>query len=156
VQLVVAVSPVLRSVPTLEYAIATARAARTELLSRVATPRDLAGQCGLISMLVAVALDDPRSLRAGFYMKFEKFCGRHGRYPNSHAWCQVGRTIVDATATQFSTRHRAVHVVSADENDHYVETADGADAIDIIMIDWCGRKIPEYVRLAKNLRRRCR
>jgi hypothetical protein len=137
-------------------AIVIARDIRAGLLARTDVPRDLAGQCGLASMLVADALGDPQSLRVGFYLKQTTFCGRRGRYPHRHAWCQVGRTIVDATATQFSDRHRAVHVVIANDDDRYIETADSTDAIDDIMTNWHGRKLPEYVRLARSLRRRGR
>ena len=138
----------------LDHAITIAREVRAGLLSRTDVPRGLAGQCGLASMLVADTLGDPRSLRVGFYLKQTTFCGQRGRYPHRHAWCQVGKTIVDATATQFSPRHRAVHVVITDNNDRYIETADGADAIDDIMTNWRGRELPEYVRLAKSLRRK--
>lgn len=138
---------------TVDDAITIARRIRAELLIRVDVPRDLAGQCGLASMLVAVALDDPWSLRTGFYMKRTTFCGRRGRYPHCHAWCRIGETIVDVTATQFGHRHRAVHVTIADEDDRYVETADGEDAIDDIMVNWRGRELSEYKRLAKKLRR---
>lgn len=138
---------------TSNEAITIARDVRAELLRHADVPRDLAGQCGLVSMLVADALGDSRSLRTGFYMKHTTFRGRHGRYPHRHAWCRVGETIVDATATQFNLR-RAVHVVIADEDDRYVESADGTDAIDDIMTNWRGRELPEYVRLARRLRRR--
>jgi len=47
-----------------------------------------------------------------------------------------------------------VHVVIDD--DRYIETADGADAIDDIMTNWRGRELPEYARLARSLRRRYR
>lgn len=128
---------------------AVARTVRANLLRFAETPRDLAGQCGLAAMLVAAALERPAALRTGFYMKH----GR-GRLPNRHAWCCVAATIVDATATQFDARHRAVHVASATVDNRYIETARGADAIDDIMTNWYGRKLPAYVALAKSLRRR--
>lgn len=130
-----------------------ARRVRAELLARTGVPRDLAGQCGLASMLVADTLGDPRALRVGFYMKQTTFLGRRGRYPHRHAWCQVGGVIVDATATQFGKIHRAVHVVIARDDDRYLETADSRDAVDDIMTNWRGRELPEYARLARRLRR---
>ena len=140
---------------TADDAITVARGVRAALLARADVPRDLAGQCGLASMLVADALGEPRSLRVGFYMKQTTFCGRRGRYPHHHAWCRIGAAIVDATATQFNRRHPAVHVVVADDA-RYLETADGADAVDDIMANWRGRELPEYARLARSLRRRTR
>lgn len=135
-----------------ERAITVARDVRTELLARDGVKRNLVGHCGLAAMRIAAVLREPRALRVGFYMKHETFCGRYGRYPNNHAWCQVGDTIVDPTATQFG-RNRAVHVVIAMEDDRYVETASGAEAIDTIMLDWRGADLPEYKRLAAQLRR---
>lgn len=137
-----------------DRAIAIAREIRADLLGREGVPRDLAGQCGLASMLVADTIGDPWALRVGFYMKRTTFCGRRGRYPHRHAWCQVGRTIIDATATQFGRDHHAVHVAIDDAR--YLETADGRDAIDDIMTNWRGRELPEYARLARRLRRRSR
>jgi len=93
-------------------------------------------------------------LRTGFYMKFGTFLGKRGRIPHRHAWCRVGTMIIDVTATQFDKGNKAVHVAHYDEDGRYIETASGADAIDDIMINWCGRKLPEYVRLARGLRRR--
>lgn len=131
--------------------IAIARAVRSGLLGRRGVPRDLAGQCGLAAMLVAVELADLRVLRTGFYMKISTFCGRRARYPHRHAWCQVDGTIVDPTATQFSRGHRAVHVTRVREDDRYVETADADDAVDDIMTNWHGRELPEYAALARSL-----
>lgn len=137
----------------LARAIVAARDIRNDLLRRAGATRDLAGQCGLVSMLLAATLDAPRSLHVGFYMKLY---GRRGRVPLNHAWCQVDGTIVDPTARQFNHSHRAVHVTIVGADDHYVETADGKDAIDIIMIDWHGNTLPEYQHLAKRLHRRRR
>lgn len=135
---------------TIALAIVVARTVRARLLRR-RVPRDLAGQCGLASMLVAAELVDPRVLRTGFYMKRGRFCGRCGRFPRRHAWCQVGDTIVDLTATQFGLR-ATVYVVRVRADDRYVETADAADAIDDIMDNWRGRELPEYRKLARRLR----
>lgn len=132
-------------------AISIARDVRGRLLTRRDLPRDLAGQCGLAAMLVAAEIGDPRTLRTGFFMNWTTFCGRRGRYPHRHAWCQVGSTIVDPTATQFG-RHRAVHVTRVLADDRYVETADADDAIEDIMDNWRGRDLPEYKRLARRLR----
>lgn len=133
-----------------------AQRVRASLLARTGLPRDLAGQCGLASMLVADAVGDPGVLRVGFYMKQTTFLGRRGRYPHRHAWCQVGSVIVDATATQFGKTHRAVHVAIASGDDRYLETADSRDAVDDIMANWRGRELPEYARLARRLRRHLR
>ena len=142
-------------------AITVARDVRAALLHDDATPRNLAGECGLASMLMAAALDKPHALRTGFFMKREAYLGKGGaylgkdrRYPYRHAWCRVGATIVDATATQFDRRCWAVHVVRHDEDDRYVETASGADAIDDIMTSWRGRELPAYAKIARALRRR--
>ena len=133
-----------------------ARSIRTELLRCDESPRNLAGQCGLAAMLVATALDNPHALRTGFYMKFDTLFGsKRGRYPHRHAWCRVGTMIIDITATQFDQSNKAVHVTRFDEDTRYIETASGSDAIDDIMINWCGRELPAYVQLAKGLRRRC-
>lgn len=145
----------VRGIVSVERAIAIARAVRAELLDCSDTKRNLAGHCGLAAMRVASMLQEPRVLRVGFYMKHETFCGRYGRYPYRHAWCQVNDTIVDLTASQFG-HNRAVHVVVAMEEDRYRETASGAEALDMIMIYVCGADLPEYKRLAAQLRRRHR
>ena len=140
--------------PPLDHAITVARDVRTGLLRlSPEMPRDLAGQCGLVSMLVANALEDPRALRVGFFMAREKLFGQRARLPNRHAWCRIGPTIVDATATQFTSRVRAIHVASAIDDDRYVETDSAEGAIDEIMAHWRGRKLPVYRHLAKKLRR---
>lgn len=138
---------------SVDRATVIARDIRTELLRVEEKPRDLAGECGLAAMLLASALGNPHALRTGFYMAHETFLGKRGRYPNRHAWCRVGAMIVDATATQFDRSNKAVHVVRFDEDSRYIETASGADAIDDIMTNWCGRELPAYVLLAKKLRR---
>jgi len=137
----------------LDHTEAIARDIRAQLLRYKEAPRDLAGECGLAAMLVAAAIADPLALRTGFYMKREKLFGTCGRYPHRHAWCRVGTMIVDATATQFDRSNKAVHVVRYDEDTRYIETASGGDAIDDIMTNWCGRKLPAYVQIAKGLRR---
>ncbi len=142
----------MTAIAAVARAITVARDVRAELLGRAGVKRDLTGHCGLAAMHVAVVLRDPWMLRVGFYMKHETFCGRYGRYPNNHAWCQVGDTIVDPTATQFG-RNRAMHVAIAMEDDRYVETASGADAIDTIMRDWRGVELAAYKRLARHLRK---
>lgn len=142
--------------PIVELAATIARGVRTKLLRLDETPRNLAGACGLAAMLVANTLDDPHAIRTGFYMKFEIFRGRRERIPYRHAWCRIGRMIVDATATQFNQNHPAVHVARYDEDTRYVETASAGDAIDDIMINWRGRELPAYVQLARQLRRSLR
>ena len=141
------------SVTLIERATTIAREIRTDLLRCTEAPRDLAGECGLAAMLMATALKNPYALRTGFYMKFQTLFGKRGRYPHRHAWCRVGTMIVDVTATQFEQRNKAVHVARFDENRRYIETASGRDAIDDIMINWCGCEVPAYVQLAKGLRR---
>ena len=143
----------IEAADVVERATAIARDIRTDLLRYDETPRNLAGQCGLAAMLIATALNNPYVLRTGFYMKCESLFGRRGRYPNRHAWCRIGTMIVDVTATQFDQRNKAVHVARFDEDMRYIDTARGADAIDDIMENWCGRKLPAYVQLAKGLRR---
>jgi len=107
-------------------------------------------------MRIAVALDNPRTLRTGFYMKFETFFGKKGRFPHRHAWCRVGEMIVDCTATQFNQNNRAVHVVRYDEDPRYLETARAGAALDDIMINWRGSESPAFVQLARRLRRSLR
>lgn len=144
------------AIQVLDCAITAARDVRAELLRRTGTRRvrrDLRGQCGLAAMRVAAVLRRTEVLRVGFYLRYETFCDRRGRYPNRHAWCQVDDTIVDPTATQFG-RRRAVHVAVAVDDDHYVETARGAAAIDEILDDWCCGYLPEYEHLAEELRKK--
>jgi hypothetical protein len=144
-------------VTIIERATTIARDVRTGLLRHDEAPRNLAGECGLAAMLVAATLSDPHALRTGFYMKFERYLGKRGRYPHRHAWCRVGTMIVDATATQFDRSNKAVHVTRFDEDTRYIETASGADAIvDDIMINWDGRELDAYVQIAKDLRRSLR
>lgn len=140
----------------LDRAITVAHDVRAELLRREGTSRvrrDLTGQCGLAAMRVATVLRKTEIIRVGFYLRHETFCGRYGRYPNRHAWCNVDGTIVDPTATQFG-RRRAVHVAVAMDDDHYVETASGAAAIDEILNAWCCGYLPEYKHLARTLRKK--
>lgn len=137
----------------IDRAATIARDIRAGLLRFDEAPRDLAGQCGLASMLVATAIGKPKALRTGFYMKRGKLFDRCGRYPHRHAWCRVGPMIIDVTATQFDQRNKAVHVARYDEDPRYIETAIGVDAIDDIMINWNGAKVMAYEQLAKGLRR---
>jgi hypothetical protein len=116
------------------------------------TPRDLAGTCGLAAMLVARALSDPHTLRTGFYMRAETLFGKRGRFPYRHAWCRIGTMIIDATATQFSQKHRAVHVTPWDADPRYLEIASGGDALDDILTNWRGRELPAFVQLGRQLR----
>ena len=131
--------------------LATARAVRSKLLTRATVERNLAGHCGLASMLIADALGDVDVFRFGFFMRRETFLGKRGRYPNSHAWCQVGETIVDVTATQFG-KFSAIHVIAATGTDRYVECANGIQAVDEIMAAWWCDKEPEYQRIYRRLR----
>lgn len=147
----------MASAPTsIERATEIARGVRAALLRLDGTPHNLAGACGLAAMLVANALDSPRTLRTGFYMKFETFLGKRGRFPYRHAWCRVGTMIVDATATQFDRNNRAVHVALYDEDPRYLETACAGDAVDDILINWRGSAFPVYAQLAGLLRRKLR
>jgi len=119
-------------------------------------PRNLAGACGLSAMLVAKALNDPQTLRTGFYMKAETLFGKRGRFPYRHAWSRIGAMIIDATATQFNQNHRAVHVAPCDEDPRYLEIASGGDALDDILTNWRGRELPAFVQLARQLRHELR
>ena len=130
--------------------ITTARSVRDGLLARATADRDLAGECALASMQIAEALGDGALFRLGFFMRSRKLYGRRGRYPHAHAWCRVGATIVDVTATQFG-RYPAVYVVAANETDRYIERADGVQAIDTVMKEWLLDRIPEYRALRHKL-----
>jgi hypothetical protein len=105
-------------------------------------------------MLIADALGDPRTLRTGFYLKYETFLGKRGRFPHGHAWNRIGSMIVDVTATQFDRRNRSIHVIAHDEDPRYLEIARAGDAIDDILVNWRGNELPGYVQLAKQLRRK--
>lgn len=140
---------------SLEHVITIARGVRTTLLRlNDETPRNLAGACGLAAMLVAKALNNPYTLRTGFYMKSETFFGKRGRLPYRHAWSRIGMMIVDTTATQFNQNHRAVHVAHCNEDLRYLEIASAREALDDILINWRGRELPAFVQLAKYLRQR--
>ena len=134
-----------------ERTLTTARAIRTKLLARSTVERNLAGHCGLASMLIADALGDVDIFRFGFFMRHETFFGKRGRYPNSHAWCQVGGAIIDVTATQFG-RFPAIHVITATDTDRYVECANGIRAVDEIMVAWWCNKEPECRKIYRRLR----
>lgn len=73
---------------TLRDAITEARKIRKYLVSKkkFKTHKDLMGDCGFASIMLAVALDDISILRCR---------------PN-HAWNIVEHTIIDITATQFN------------------------------------------------------
>lgn len=75
----------------LEYA----RRIRKRLVaSRPVAFKNLAGDCGLASVMLAVRLNDPSSLRA---------C-------EDHVWNEIGGTVIDITATQFCSKIRGVYV----------------------------------------------
>jgi hypothetical protein len=131
--------------------LAAARSIRARLLARKNVERGLAGQCALASMLLAEALGDADTFRMGFFMQHCTFLGKRGRYPHSHAWCQIGDAIIDVTATQFG-RYPAIYVTAAKESTRYIECANGADAIAHVMTEWGCNKVAEY----RNLRRRLR
>lgn len=136
-----------------DLAVAAARAIRADLL-RSTDPRrtrDLAGQCGLASIQLAVAIGDPRSLRLGFFMKCTTFLNRRGRYPHMHAWNVVDGHIIDATATQFGS-YSAVHVAPKDDAVAYVETADGAQALREMVREWQFTHDEEYREPLRRLR----
>ena len=67
--------------PIIKHATTVARGVRTTLLRLDETPRNLAGACGLAAMLVAKALNAPRILRTGFYMKSETLFGQARALP---------------------------------------------------------------------------
>lgn len=131
--------------------IAAARRVRDDLLARSSTARDLAGSCGLASMMLAEVLGDVSAFRVGFFLRRAALYGRCGRYPHFHAWCRVGRAIVDVTATQFG-RFPAIYVVAAEDTDRYVERADGTQAIDEVMREWLLDRVPEYRKIRRRLR----
>ena len=131
--------------------LATARSVRAKLLARANIDRDLAGFCGLASMMLAEAAADADAFRLGFFMQWEVLYGRRGRYPHPHAWCQFGKAIVDVTATQFG-RFPAIYVVAAQDTDRYIERASGIQAVDEIMESWWCIREPEYRKLRRRLR----
>lgn len=132
-------------------ALCAARAIRVRLLSRPVVERGLGGQCALASMLLTEAIGDVAVFRTGFFMKTRRLYGRRGRYPHPHAWCQVGKSIIDVTATQFG-RFPAIYVVAATDTDRYIERADGAQAIDAVMKEWLLDQVAEYRALRRRLR----
>jgi len=140
----------VRDAKVIARAVAVARDVRADLLARPSFRRDLKGQCALAALHVAVVLRELHALRVGFFMKRGVLYGRCGRFPYGHAWCQVGGTIVDPTATQFG-RYRAVHVVAAVDTDHYVETGRGTTAIREILTEWPCEDLPAYEHLAQEL-----
>lgn len=101
-------------------------------------------------MRIADALEDVDTFRVGFFMRRRVLFGRRGHYPYPHAWCRVERAVVDVTATQFG-RFPAIYVVAASETDRYIECADGAQAIDEVMAEWCLDRVPEYRKLRRSL-----
>lgn len=135
----------------IERAKTIARRVRTQLLRDTSLPRDLTGQCGHASMLMAAALKDSYALRTGFYLNFETVLGKRARLPYRHAWCRIGELIMDATATQFSRSNKAVLMVRHHEDTRYVETDSGPDALDDIMTNWRGAELPACMQLAREL-----
>lgn len=73
---------------SLNKAVEEAKKIRRSLLRSnfMVWPRDLCGACGIASILLSISLDDVRTLR----------------FKPGHAWNQIGRTIIDITATQFN------------------------------------------------------
>ena len=77
----------------LEDAIAEARRIRRNLLRmRSWKIMDLAGACGLASVMLSIAVNDVSILRYG----------EAKLYGEGHVWAVVGRTIIDITASQFN------------------------------------------------------
>jgi hypothetical protein len=134
--------------------LAIAKEVRAHLLARDDVPRDLAGECGVAAMLIADRIGDPWALRTGCFMAYDPMLSWGLRYPHRHAWCQIGSTIIDVTATQFSGRYHAVYVTT--DRVRYVEFATGPDAISDIMNNWRARGLPEYRQLARRLREKLR
>lgn len=134
-----------------DHVLAIARRVRSGLLASSSAERDLAGKCALASMLISEAIGDVSAFRVGFFLRNETLYGRRGRYPRSHAWCRVDRTIVDVTATQFG-RFPAIYVVAAEDTDRYIERADGAKAINTVMKEWLLDRTAEYRQLHQKLR----
>lgn len=131
--------------------LSAARTIRAKLLARTSVERGLGGECALASMLLTEAIGDVAAFRTGFFMQPRSLYGRRWRYPHPHAWCQVGSTIVDVTATQFG-RFPAIYVIAAIDTDRYIERADGAQAIDTVMKEWLLDQVAEYRALRRRLR----
>lgn len=90
-----AVLPSLDVAAEIVRAVEHARRIRKRLVAaRPAALKNLAGDCGLASIMLAVRLNDPNSLRA---------C-------EDHAWNEIGNTVIDITATQFCSKIRGVYV----------------------------------------------
>lgn len=85
---------------SLKTAIREARRIRRNLLRiRKWHEMDLAGSCGLASVLLSIALKDFGILR---YADLSLGGG--------HVWTQVGDTIIDITASQFNSEKRDINV----------------------------------------------
>jgi hypothetical protein len=107
-------------VVTAEEAIAVARRIRRNLLRR-GNNSMLRGMCGVASLELAIALDDVSTLRGTSFLAW-------------HFWNQVGKTIIDITATQFEWTLRGVLVtpVSEPRRFHINATMSGTSALDQI------------------------
>lgn len=81
------------SAAKLAHAIREARRIRRNLV-RMRRETNLAGDCGLASILLAEALCDVGTLRHTEEATW-RFCA-------PHVWNQIGRVIIDVTATQFN------------------------------------------------------
>ena len=133
------------------HVLTAARTIRARLIARANMERKLGGQCALASMLLAEAIGDVDAFRMGFFMQRCTFLGKRGRYPHAHAWCRVGKVIIDVTATQFG-RYPAIYVVAANGTDRYIECANGAQAVREVMTAWNCDQVPEYRKLHRRLR----
>jgi hypothetical protein len=111
----------------LDKAIREARRIRRNLV-RVRGDRDLEGDCGLASVLLASAIGKPQSLRA------------LTNSWNSHVWNVVDGTIVDITATQFTADvnfiARGVLVTRTPRGFHRGNVARGNAVLRHVMQGW--------------------
>lgn len=121
---------------SLKTAIREARRIRSNML-RMKQWRgtELTGACGLASILLSIAVDDVNILRA----------------KEGHVWTQVGRTIIDITATQFNGEYSGTTgrkmpevrgvLVTQDPLDYHtpVRTSGLRTFLDIINDSWYDR-----------------
>ena len=118
----------------LAEAIEQARKIRSYLVAkRGRFFKNLDGDCGLASLLLAQRLGDVRTLRV-----YEH------RYGGGHAWNEIGGVVVDITATQF-IGGRGIYVGSRLDF-HEKPTAKGSEA-KVRLLRWDYSDEPAWARI---------